>query len=138
MRIGNLEVTDVTPDELDELVKKYGGAMPSAPPQKHASHASAPPASPDKLPAGGSAQDGVILKNLIEAGFTGVITNTLGELLGKRGRGTRGALRKWSKRIGLTSDDNLDTFETCRIGTKRGIRLKTSFLDVAKTLATSR
>jgi len=138
VRIGNLEVTDITPEELDELVKKYGGGLPDAAPAKQSGHTAHAPASVNKSPSGSTAQDATVLKSLIHAGAGGVLTATLGELLGKRGRGTRGALRRWSKRIGLNSDENLDTFEECRVGSQRGIRLKTSFLEVAKTLATSR
>lgn len=129
VKIGNLEITVETLEELDELVKRYGGDSidTSAAYNKHRKAAAS------KV-AGATTADQVVLRKLIEAATTGVETNVLGEILGKRGRGARGALRRWSKRIGLTSDDNLDTFEDCRIGTKRGIRLKHSFLDVAKSL----
>jgi hypothetical protein len=137
VRIGNLEVSDITPDELDELVKRYGGSLPDAP-AEFSGRVTPPPANGGKVPAGTTAQDATVLKSLIEAGTGGVLTGTLGELLGKRGRGTRGALRRWSQRIGLNSDENLDTFEECRVGTQRGIRLKSSFLEVAKSLSTSR
>lgn len=130
VKIGNLEITVESLDELDDLVKRYGGSAIDTSTQKDGKqvHSTAG----HKTHSGTGAADGVVLSKLIEAGAGGVPTNVLGELLGKRGKGARGALRKWSKRVGLSSDENLDTFEDCRSGTQRGIRLKSSFLDVAK------
>jgi hypothetical protein len=135
VKIGNLEITVETLDELDELVKRYGNASIENNPQTESAEKAGAHHAGGKSHAGGAAPaDRVVLKKLVEAGLVGVPTNVLGEILGKRGKGARGALRKWSKRIGLSSDDNLDTFEDCRSGTQRGIRLKSSFLDVAKSL----
>jgi DNA adenine methylase len=133
VKIGNLEITVETLDELDELVKRYGNASIETSPQTGDGH------KPNVTGAGGKQvgskpADGVVLQKLIDAGTNGVPTNVLGEILGKRGKGARGALRIWSKRVGLSSDDNLDVFEDCRSGTQRGIRLKSSFHDVAKSL----
>jgi hypothetical protein len=135
VKIGSLEISVDSLDELDELVKRYGGATTPAieTPAGHKPHGAV---TGTKHIAGSTAADGVVLSKLIEAGSNGVPTNVLGEILGKRGKGARGALRHWSKRIGLSSDDNLDVFEDCRSGTQRGIRLKSSFLDVAKSLST--
>jgi hypothetical protein len=137
VRIGSLEISDVTIEDLDELVKRYGGSSIEATQADSGQKPDGHDAS-IKTPLGGGHADVVVLRKLVEAGTNGVPTNVLGELLGKRGKGARGALRKWSKRIGLSSDENLDTFEDCRSGTQRGIRLKSSFLDVAKSLLTHR
>jgi hypothetical protein len=134
VKIGNLEITVETLDELDELVKRYGNASIETSPQAEGGEKSGMHHAAGKSHAGAAPADRVVLKKLIDAGTVGVPTNVLGEILGKRGKGARGALRKWSKRIGLNSDDNFDTFEDCRSGTQRGIRLKSSFLDVAKSL----
>lgn len=134
VKIGSLEITVESLDELDEIVKRYGGSTIEASPKSDSNHKPHVPSGGTKSHVG-TAADGVVLTKLIEAGLNGVPTNVLGEILGKRGKGARGALRKWSKRIGLSSDDNLDTFEDCRSGTQRGIRLKSSFLDVAKSLS---
>jgi hypothetical protein len=134
VKIGNLEITVETLDELDELVKRYGNASVETNPPAGSSEKTGASHGAGKSHAGSAPADRVVLKKLIDAGPIGVPTNVLGEILGKRGKGARGALRKWSKRIGLSSDDNLDTFEDCRSGTQRGIRLKSSFLDVAKSL----
>lgn len=135
VKIGNLEITVETLDELDGLVQRYGTASVDAGPQPDGQK-SAAAGGGNKPHVGNKPADGVVLQKLIDAGTNGVPTNVLGEMLGKRGKGARGALRIWSKRVGLSSDDNLDVFEDCRSGTKRGIRLKPSFLDVAKSLLT--
>jgi len=137
VKIGNLEITLETLDELDELVKRYGGVSIDAEPETSAQKPS-DGAPRGKAPVGTTPADWVVLNKLVAAGVNGVPTNVVGEILGKRGKGARGALRKWSKRIALSPDDNLDTFEDCRSGTKRGIRLKQSFLDVAKSLLNHR
>ena len=138
VKIGNLEVTVETFDELDELVKRYGNASVENKPTLDGEKKPIGQGAGSKPHTGHTAADGVVLKKLIDAGINGVPTNELGEILGKRGKGARGALRKWSKRVGLSSDDNLDTFEDCRSGTQRGIRLKNSFLDVAKSILSHR
>jgi hypothetical protein len=128
VKIGNLEITDVTPDELDELVKRYGGtgsgdAMIEKPTAGGTSVS---------LPSG--AADTVLLKKLVEAGAVGLTTIEVGDILGRRGKATRPALTEWATRIGLTSDENLEPFEDSRVGTQRGLRLKSSLLDVARHL----
>ncbi len=136
VKIGNLEITVESLEELDKLVERYGGAPIETGPQAGGSPKASAAGAGGKAHIGNKPADGVVLQKLIDAGTNGVPTNVLGEILGKRGKGARGALRKWSKRVGLSSDDNLDTFEDCRSGTQRGIRLKASFLDVAKSLLT--
>ena len=83
--------------------------------------------------------DTVVLRTLVEAGTTGVAITNVGEMLSRRGKATRGALREWSKRVGLTQgeDNSMDSFEECRVGTVRGLRIKPSLLEVAKELLKS-
>ena len=133
VRIGGLEICDLTLDELDAVIRRYAGTE-DAQADLIANGAVA------NVQGGvqGGAADRVVLAKLVEAGLGGVPTNTLGDILGKRGKATRGAVRKWALRIGLTSDQNVDPIEDCRSGTQRGIRLKESFLDVAKHLATQK
>jgi hypothetical protein len=136
VKIGSLEITVETLDELDQLVQRYGNASIETVAQTGDGHKPSPAGAGSKVHVGSKPADGVVLQKLIDAGTNGVPTNVLGEILGKRGKGARGALRIWSKRVGLSSDDNLDVFEDCRSGTQRGIRLKSSFHDVAKSLLT--
>jgi hypothetical protein len=129
VKIGNIEITVETPDELDELVKRYGGTTAIEPDDaKHQKHHKGGQSA--NTPA-----DMVVLKKFVDGASQGVTTTELGEILGRRGKATRHAVRDWAKRIGLTSDDNsFDPFEESRVGTQRGLRIKPSLLEVAKTL----
>ena len=94
VKIGAIEISDVTAAELDALIKRYGkvpGGVPSS------------SAVAENGDVGGAAlsKDGIVLKRLIEAGNSGVKINDLGEILGKRGKAARGVIQKWSIRIGL-------------------------------------
>lgn len=82
------------------------------------------------------AADTVLLRKMVEAGTTGMTTDDIGTILGRRGKAARRALDEWAKRIGLITDDNMDAFEFARVGTRRGWRMKSSLLDVAKHLMT--
>lgn len=135
VRIGNLEVTNVTPDELDMLIKRFGNVS-SASPSQRLSTKSPGDANKQSVSTTGTPNDIVALRRLVEAGSGGVKTNDIGEILGKRGKGARRALRNWSKRIGLTNDADatMDTFEDCRVGTSRGVRIRPNLLEVARVL----
>lgn len=124
VKIGAIEISDVSHAELDVLIKRYGKIAGGLP---------APGA--DNHDAGGAAlsKDGIVLKRLIEAGNTGVKINDLGEILGKRGKAARGVIQKWSVRIGL-GDATSEPFEDCRVGTARGLRIKANLMEVARAL----
>jgi hypothetical protein len=129
VRIGKLEVTGVTPEELDVLVKRYGGAAPETPPKKLEEKYF------DTMQEAGAAigaADTVLLKKFVDAGSTGLTTIEVGDILGKRGKAARPAVRHWALRIGLTQDDTLEVCEDARVGTQRGLRIKASLLDVAR------
>jgi|ERR1051326_1809953 hypothetical protein len=128
IRIGGLEIIDPTPEELDELVKRYGGQAPIEG-QTTGSHGSN-----GNHPTTKGAADSVLLKRFIEGGANGLTLKEVGEILGRRGKATRRAAKEWSKRIGITADDNLEVFDDCRIGTQRGCRIKQSLLPVAQEL----
>jgi hypothetical protein len=132
IRIGGLEIVDVSPEELDELIKRYGGAVlePSPAVDSGKQH---PTTHTHKVTGQGPA-DSVVLRKLVDAGALGVTTTELGEILGRRGKATRHAVRDWAKRVGLTTDDNIEVFEEARVGTQRGLRIKPSLLEVAKEL----
>ena len=135
VRIGSIEISDVTLEDLDELVKRYGNAAfePQAeqkPARKtHSEHS---------LVAGTEAADTVLLKKLVEAGGTGLTTIEIGTILGRRGKAARPALKEWGRRIGLTADDNLEVFEDARVGTQRGLRIKLGLLDVARHISSQK
>jgi hypothetical protein len=132
VKIGGLEIVIETPEELDDLVKRYGGnaAIESQEAATQASHSSAH----HGKAVGHGAADSVLLKRFIDSGNNGLALKEVGEILGRRGKATRKAAKAWAKRIGLTNDDNLDVFDDCRIGTHRGARIKQSLLAVAQEL----
>jgi len=134
VKIGNLEITVETLDELDELVKRYGGT--TAEPTGDPIQAYAKSLSNGHQPGVGSeAADTVLLRKFVEAGGVGVTTIDIGTILGRRGKAARPALREWAKRIGLTTDDNLEPFEEARVGTQRGLRIKSSLQPVAEHIS---
>jgi hypothetical protein len=128
VKIGNLEITVDTLEELDELVKRYGTGTDTIQPK---------PSFDAKLPNAGAA-DAVLLKKFVDAGGSGITTIDVGTILGRQGKAARPALKEWARRIGLTNDDNVEVFEEARVGTQRGVRLKSSLLDVAKHLLNQR
>jgi hypothetical protein len=139
VKIGLIEIVDPTMDELQELVQRFGGAFEVAAvgsgthleDRRHAgtngqSHGSASPA------------DRVVLERLVNAGTTGVPTQEVGEVLGRRGKAIRPGLINWAQRIGLVQEGGADPFEECRAeGTRRGVRLKPSLVPVAQKLLTN-
>jgi hypothetical protein len=134
MRIGNIEFSDLSHDDVDMLVKRYGKVQPE--PQSKHSQKSHADESHNTGSRNGVPTDIVALRRFVEAGTDGVKTTDIGEILGRRGKAARGAIREWSKRIGLTNDADatMDTFEDCRVGTSRGVRIKPNLLEVAKML----
>jgi hypothetical protein len=133
VRIGSIEISDVTLDELDELVKRYGNSAIQPPESKSGDQAPKPGGhSKGSSDHHGATTDQVVLQKVVEAGSTGLPTNTLGEMLGRRGKATRGAARQWAQRVGIVNEGGVDPFEECRVGTQRGLRLRSSLLDIAK------
>lgn len=139
VRIGTLEVCDVTLDDLDELVKRYGGAVQAGGAGEGNSGAAAGGTahSGSSKAAGsghhhGNTADTVILRKLVEGGSQGVPTADLGTMLGRRGKATRGAAQEWAHRMGIVGDAEMEAFEESRVGTQRALRLKPSLLDIAK------
>lgn len=135
VRIAGIEISDISLDELDEIVKRYSHLAAQTPEgdgdgHVHASKAGGAP----KTDLGGHANttDQVILRKMVDAGLQGVPTADLGEMLGRRGKATRGAARKWAHRIGITAGPDSDPFDESRIGTQRALRIKPSLMDVAK------
>ena len=137
IRIGSIELTDVTKNDMDavaELVKRFGGEPP-----KTASRNMTQDYLSNLKEAGASSQptgaaDTVLLRKLVDAGTTGMTTDDIGTILGRRGKAAKKALDEWGVRIGLPTAENADSFEFARVGTRRGWRLKATLLDVAKHL----
>lgn len=129
---------EVTLEEFDQLIERYG---------TDAGSPSVSPKPPDnsggggggaRRGGGGGVADGVILKTLVEAGSGGVEVNRLGDLLGRKGKAMRGAAKAWANRVGLATNADHDPFEECRVGSRRGIRIKPSLMELAKALNSGR
>ena len=129
IRIGSLVLEDVTPDELDHLVTRYGGTVQEA----ATSESRRTPAA--HTGNGSTAADRVVLTRLIQAGNDGVPTAEIGDILGRRGRAIPNALRDWSIRVGLVSDQNIEALESARPEGRRGVRLRSGFVAVARELS---
>ena len=135
IKIGQLEITDVSMDELQALVARFGGSVEQG--------GNGGPAGADGSgkPNGGNGtiperpSDRVVLERLVKAGTAGAPTQEVGEVLGFRGKSIKRGLLSWARRIGLVQDDGIDPFEDCRAdGTRRGVRLKASLVPVAQKL----
>lgn len=129
IRLGQLEFVDPTPEELDELVERYGGGVVGL--SGDTSHQKPTKAGKNGLTDG--PRDSVVLRAFVDAGLVGVSAKRVGSLLGRRGKAMRGAAKDWASRIGLTRGTD-DPFEECRVGTARGIRIKADLQDLAKEL----
>ena len=136
VKIGGLELSDVSLDELDELVRRYGNGQAN----EGASETPRNENGTGSAPAQGVVADIVVLQKLVESGTMGVLATTLGTILGRKGKATRGAVRDWARRIGVSANTDDDPIEDCRLngGTARGIRLKPALLDVGKTILEQR
>lgn len=134
--IGGLELSDVSLDELDQLVLRYGNQS------KRIAKGGANKSSNGSIGAltnhPTDDPDTTVLQKLVAAGDTGTSTKAIGEILGRRGKATRGAVKQWAQRIGLTKDQNAEPVEDCRIDTMRALRIKPSLLAEAKAILEKR
>jgi hypothetical protein len=140
-----LEFEDLSWDDLDELVVRYGGTVNlgsgSDSPESDEGERDFPPGGAGVRRNNGNGQayaaDRVVLERLVSQGESGVPTQEIGEMLGRLGKSIRPALNDWSQRVRLIVDDTVDPFEECRCGNRRGVRLKSSMLHVARELLKS-
>lgn len=128
IKLGNLEISDVSLEDLDELVKRYGSGAA----QSEAGTAT-PRANQNPAATGHAAPDTVILRKLVDSS-DGVPINEVGSLLGKRGKAARTAIQQWALRVKLVQDNNVEALEYPRVGSKRNARLKQEFKDLAKEI----
>lgn len=70
-----------------------------------------------------AAHDRSLLEQFIEAGSRGVLTQTLGQALGAKGKGIRPALERWSRKINLVTGENAVAFEAVKRYDGRGYRM---------------
>jgi hypothetical protein len=67
--------------------------------------------------------DRTLLTQFVEAADRGLLTNQLSQALGKKGKGVRPALEKWSRRIALVTQENTTAFEPVKRFDGRGFRM---------------
>lgn len=64
-----------------------------------------------------------LLIQFIEAGERGMLTQQIGQALGKQGKGVRPALERWSRKIGLVTEEQATAFEQIKRFDGRGFRM---------------
>ena len=68
--------------------------------------------------------DRQLLIQFIDSGERGLLTQQIGQALGKQGKGVRPALERWSRKIGLVTEENATAFEQHKRFDGRGFRMK--------------
>jgi hypothetical protein len=99
--------------------------------------ASAQPASPKRIAAGVSGltpHDRSLLEQFIEAGSRGVLTMKLSAAIGAQGKGVRPALDRWTRRIGLVTEENATAFEPVKRYDGRGFKMLDHYIRAANQM----
>lgn len=78
--------------------------------------------------------DKTLLAQFIEAGDRGLLTGQLAQAVGKKGKGVRPALERWSRRIGLVTEENASAFEAVKRFDGRGFIMTEHFRRTAATM----
>ena len=94
----------------DTIRVSSGGALPGGAAAQRLEHAL-------------SASHRVLLERFVDSGNNGVSTENVGLVLGKRGKGARPALERWSRDIGLVTQDGSQAFQPTRTPDGRGFRM---------------
>lgn len=119
-------------EEMGELIERFGGeALVVAPQQglsvseerRQRNHSSV-------LSPG----DRALLQQFVEGAERGVLITHISPVLGKRGKGTRPALERWSRKIGLVTEDAASAFQNVKRADGRGYRLNDVYLRGARDL----
>jgi hypothetical protein len=121
VRVRGVEIVCDDLDAVDELVGRYGSEG-TAPPKRKA------------VAPSGAAADTALLKDLVEAGSTGLSSQKIGHMIGARGKGVPTALKRWALRIGLAQDEQKLPLEAARPQGGRGWRLQDGGMSIARQL----
>jgi hypothetical protein len=122
--------------ELREAIQELGlgggvvseeGGMPTGPSIGHRSEQ--PPGS-----SGLSHADRTLLTQFIEAGDRGMLTQQLSHAMGKKGKGVRPALERWSRQINLVTQEGASAFETVKRFDGRGFRMVDHYRRTASSM----
>ena len=85
-------------------------------------------------PSGLSPNNKVLIERFVDAGDHGVPTDYLGEVLGRRGKGVRPALERWSRELGLVTQDGTTAFDSTRTAQGRGFRMTEHYRRAASAM----
>jgi hypothetical protein len=131
VRVRGVEIVCETLEDIDQLIERYGGTAGMSAQPFHA---------PPQLggPAGVAAADATLLQALVSAGQQGVSSESIGHMLGTKGKGIPPALQRWAARVGIARTEDGDVWEPARPQGARGWRLKNGSLAVARTLSERR
>lgn len=126
VRIRGVEVVCESLDDVDQIIDRYGGTANETA-ARSVNHG-APVANV------GTASDVALLRSMVNAGTGGLLSETIGQMLGKKGKGIPPALFRWAMRVGISQTDTGDALEATRPQGARGWRLREGALTVAKEI----
>lgn len=117
-------------EEFDELIERYGGEALVVAQQGQAEEGR-----PSRR--GGGIQlnpsDRALLQQFVEAGSRGLLTTQIGPALDAKGKGIRPALSRWSRKIGLVTDEGV-AFARVKRNDGRGYRLTDVHMTAARAM----
>jgi len=120
--IGGIKVPVDSWAELKEAIQEFGPAgITSVVEDSSGQRAETNGAT--SSPSGLNHGDRTLLIQFIDAAERGLLTSQLSQALGKKGKGVRPALERWSQKIGLVTAEGITAFEPIKRFDGRGFRL---------------
>lgn len=130
--IGTIKVPVDSWAELKEAMAEFGSLVVGVAPVE------GPSRSPEIHSSGPSTAlshaDRTLLTQFLEAGERGLLTGQLSQALGKKGKGVRPALEKWSRKIQLITEENTTAFEPIKRFDGRGFRMLDHYRRIASSM----
>lgn len=120
-------------EEIREAREALGGEFSVQPNPEGAEGGTPPPVvrRQGHTAAGLTHHDVSLLEQFVEAGAKGILTQALGTAIGAQGKGVRPALERWSRKIGLVTEENAKPFESTKTFNGRGIKMVEHYRRVA-------
>ncbi len=118
-------------DELDELVRRYGDATLAVGQERTGD---AEPQPTGRYGAALNPPDRALLQQFVEAGGRGLLTTQISPAVGRKGKGIRPALDRWSRKVGLVTADGASAFAPVKRADGRGFRLNDVHLVGARSI----
>lgn len=78
--------------------------------------------------------DRSLLEQFAEAGHRGVLTQSLGQAIGAKGKGIRPALERWSRKIALVTEATASAFEPVKRFDGRAYRMADHYIRAANQM----